>query len=76
MISSTASASSATGAPTSRIRKPATPGPATSAAEPASAFLACASTSRDLGTTCVSTICAAVPEVTMTQPITKATPYR
>jgi hypothetical protein len=54
---------------------PASPGPATSAPELASAFLACASTSRSRGTTWVSTIWAAVPATVCTLPITKPTRY-
>ena len=72
---SSASATRASGAPTSLIKTPATPGPATSAPEEASAFFAWASTSRSRATTCVNTICAAVPAVTNTQPITKPTMY-
>jgi len=72
---STASASSANGAPVTLIRAPAAPGPATSAADVASAFLACASTKRSRGTICVSTICAALPAVVFTVPITKPTMY-
>ena len=59
--SSTASNSSAIGAPSSLISAPARPGPATSAPELASAFFALASISRSRSTTCVSTICAALP---------------
>ena len=62
-ISRTASTSSASGAPTALISAPASPGPATSAPEVASAFFACASTRRSRVTTCVSTICAALPAV-------------
>ena len=54
---------------------PARPGPSTSAPEVASAFLACASTSRSRGTTCVSTICAAVPDTVCTLPTTKPIRY-
>jgi hypothetical protein len=68
-----ASASSASGAPTSLIRPPARPGPATSAAELASALRACASTRRLRGTIWVRTIWAAVPDATSTQPMTKPT---
>ena len=57
------------------IKAPAAPGPVTSAVEDASAFLACASTSRSRGTICVSTICAALPAVVFTAPITKPTKY-
>ena len=71
--SSTASASSASGAPVSLISAPAAPGPETSAVEEASAFLACASTSRSRGTICVSTICAALPAVVLTAPMMKPT---
>ncbi len=56
-----ASNSRATGAPSSLINAPARPGPATSAPELASAFFALASTSRSRSTTCVNTICAALP---------------
>ena len=73
--SSTASTSSATGAPNSLISRPAKPGPATSEPEVASAFFACASTSRSRGTTWVSTICAAVPAVVATVPMRKPTTY-
>jgi hypothetical protein len=69
--SSIAVESSANGAPVNLISAPAAPGPATSAAELASAFLACASTKRSRGTICVSTICAALPAVVLTTPITK-----
>ena len=74
-ISSAAFTSSATGAPKALISAPARPGPATSAPELAMAFLACASTSRSRGTTCVSTICAAVPDTVCTVPMTKPTTY-
>ena len=47
----------------------------TSAVEEASAFFACASTSRSRGTIWVSTICAALPAVVFTAPITKPTRY-
>ena len=73
IVSSTASASSANGAPTSLIRAPASPGPATSADELASAFFAWASTSRSRGTICVRTICAALPAIVYTVPIAKPT---
>ena len=63
IVSSTASTSSASGAPTTLISAPARPGPATSAPDVASAFLACASTRRSRATTCVSTICAALPAI-------------
>ena len=72
---STASAISANGGPASLISTPAAPGPVTSAVEDASAFLACASTSRSRGTICVRTIWAALPEVVLTAPIMKATTY-
>ena len=62
-ISSAASANSAAGGPTTLISAPATPGPMTSAAELASAFLAWASTRRSRGTIWVSTICAALPAI-------------
>ncbi len=71
--SSTASASNATGAPVSLISTPAAPGPVTSAVDDANAFLACASTSRARGTIWVNTICAALPAVVFTAPITNAT---
>ncbi len=71
--SSTESASSATGAPVSLISTPAAPGPVTSAVDDANAFLACASTSRARGTIWVNTICAALPAVVFTTPITNAT---
>ena len=71
--SSTAVASSATGAPVSLISAPAAPGPATSAVELASAFFACASTSRSRVTIWVSTICAALPAIVCTVPIAKPT---
>src|SRR6202521_5684156 len=70
-----ASASSAGGAPVSLISAPAAPGPVTSAAEFASAFLACASTRRARGTICVSTICAALPAAVFTAPIKNPTQY-
>jgi len=70
-----ASASSARGAPVSLISAPAAPGPVTSAAEVASAFLACASTKRSRGTIWVSTICAALPALVFTAPIKKPTKY-
>ena len=54
-----------------RISSPARPGPTTSAPEPASAFLACASTRRSRATTWVSTICAALPAVVNTVPSAK-----
>ena len=73
--SSAASTSSASGAPTSLISAPAAPGPATSAAELASALRACASTRRARGTTCVSTICAALPATVLTSPMIKPTAY-
>src|ERR1035438_2463739 len=72
---STASASSAIGAPVSLISAPAAPGPETSAVEEASAFLACASTRRSRGTIWVSTTCAALPAVVLTAPITNPTTY-
>ena len=74
-MSRNASTSSASGAPTSLISAPAKPGPATSAPELASAFFACASTSRSRATTCVSTICAAVPAVVKMVPIRKPLTY-
>src|SRR3981189_2389879 len=70
-----ASPTSARGAPVNLIKAPAAPGPVTSAAEVASAFLACASTRRARGTICVSTICAALPAVVFTAPIRKPTTY-
>src|ERR1700736_617777 len=73
--SSTASANSAAGAPTNLMSAPAAPGPVTSAVDEASAFLACASTKRSRGTICVSTICAALPAVVFTAPMTNATKY-
>jgi hypothetical protein len=73
--SPTASTSRATGAPSRRIRAPATPGPATSAPELASAFLACASTRRSRSTTCVSTTCAAEPAMVKMVPMKKPTAY-
>ena len=73
--SSSASTSSASGAPTILINAPASPGPATSAPEVASAFLACASTSRSRATTWVSTICAAVPAVVKIVPSRKPQTY-
>ena len=57
------------------ISAPASPGPATSEPEVASAFFACASTSRSRGTSCVSTICAAEPAVVDTSPIAKPQQY-
>ena len=72
---SSASASSASGAPVSLINAPAAAGPVTSAVEEASAFFACASTRRSRGTIWVSTICAALPAVVFTAPITKPTRY-
>src|SRR3984885_10648587 len=72
---SIASATRASGAPVSLISAPAAPGPVTSAAEEASAFLACASTNRSRGTICVSTIWAALPADVLTVPITKPTKY-
>lgn len=65
--------SSATGAPSSLISAPASPGPATSAPELARAFLAFASISRSRSTICVSTICEALPAVALTMPIVNAT---
>src|ERR1700733_5062605 len=73
--SNKASASNAIGAPVSLISAPAAPGPETSAVDCASAFLACASTSRSRGTICVSPTCAALPVVVFTAPITKPTMY-
>jgi hypothetical protein len=65
----------ASGAPKILIRPPARPGPSTSAPEVASAFFACASTSLSRATTCVSTICAAVPATVCTVPMTKPIAY-
>ena len=73
MSSSTASASSAAGAPSTLMSAPAAPGPVTSAVDDASAFFACASTRRSRGTIWVSTICAALPAVVFTAPMTKPT---
>jgi hypothetical protein len=73
--SSTASTSKASGAPTTLISTPASPGPRTSAPEPARAFLACASTRRSRGTTWVRTICAALPATVKTVPIRRPMTY-
>ena len=72
---STASTSKASGAPISLISAPAAPGPATSAPDIASAFFACASTSRSRATTCVSTICAAEPAIVEIVPSKKPQAY-
>ena len=74
-INIVASTSSASGAPTSLINPPASPGPATSAPDIASAFFACASTSRSRATTCVNTICAAAPATVQIVPSKKPQAY-
>jgi hypothetical protein len=75
IVTSTESTSNASGAPTTLISAPAIPGPATSAPEDASAFFACASTSRSRATTCVSTICAADPATVAIVPSANAAKY-
>src|ERR1700733_1307782 len=70
-----ASANNAMGAPAILMSAPAAAGPVTSAVAEASAFFACASTRRGLGTICVNTICAALPAVVLTAPMRKATTY-
>ena len=71
--SSSASKTSASGAPSALMSMPPSAGPATSGPLEASAFLACASTRRSRGTTWVSTTWAAVPATVCTLPSTKDT---